>query len=237
MVVLPPKGLNNPGTAWGSSTRKGGTIFKFFLIGSRLYSTSLVDAIHKESQPGSTKTSEDVDRPFWRQVNSSKLDDNNPFYLANRFLKDYPYYNLVISNLTCSIINSILSNQFKEFKLSPADFYNLMKILPIKIELPVDSKDFVEIGGKYTRGAQLGKVGVYRFINKNNGFCYIGSSISLANILSTGYFGPKLGNRVIDLAIKDTGLDQFFLELPPWGMFIIPLSPVGERGEGENNFI
>lgn len=46
-----------------------------------------------------------------------------------------------------------------------------------------------------------------------NGFCYIGSSISLANRLATGYLGPKLGGRVIDLAIKDTGLNMFNLEL------------------------
>lgn len=88
-----------------------------------------------------------------------------------------------------------------------------MKIEPIKLELPVDSKRLAEVVGKYIRGTDIGKAGVYKFTNQVNGFCYIGSSISLANILSTGYFGPKLGNRVIDLAIKDIGLDKFYLEL------------------------
>lgn len=31
------------------------------------------------------------------------------------------------------------------------------------------------------------------------------------NRLVRGYFGPKLGNRVIDLAIKGVGLDKFYL--------------------------
>ena len=55
------------------------------------------------------------------------------------------------------------------------------------------------------------------FTNKLNGFSYVGSSISLANRLSTGYLGPNLGNRVIDLAIKDIGLENFYLDL-----YIIP---------------
>jgi hypothetical protein len=41
----------------------------------------------------------------------------------------------------------------------------------------------------------------------------VGSSISLSNRLATGYLGPKLGNRKIDLAIKDAGLDYFYLDL------------------------
>nr|ATI20231.1 GIY-YIG endonuclease [Juglanconis oblonga] len=52
--------------------------------------------------------------------------------------------------------------------------------------------------------------GVYKITNKINGLCYIGSSVSLANRLSTGYLGPKLGNRVIDLAIKGIGLEKLY---------------------------
>ena len=58
-----------------------------------------------------------------------------------------------------------------------------------------------------------GIAGVYVFTNKTNGYSYVGSSISLSNRLMTGYLGPKLGNRKIDLAIKDAGLDSFYLDL------------------------
>jgi len=131
-------------------------------------------------------------------------------------LKDFPKQNLAKENLTCSFINSVLSRFNKDFELSCSDFDLLMKtqdLKPVKLELPVDSKSLVEVVGKNTRGTEIGKAGVYKFTNKNNGFCYVGSSISLANRLSTGYLGPKLGNRVIDLAIKDIGLDKFYLEL------------------------
>jgi len=50
-------------------------------------------------------------------------------------------------------------------------------------------------------------------MSKTNGYSYVGSSIYLANRLSTGYMGPKLGNRKIDLAITDAGLDSFNLDL------------------------
>jgi hypothetical protein len=62
-------------------------------------------------------------------------------------------------------------------------------------------------------GGETGVAGAYVFINKTNGYSYVGSSISLANRLSTGYLGPKLGNRKIDLAIRDGGLDSFYLDL------------------------
>jgi group I intron endonuclease len=51
------------------------------------------------------------------------------------------------------------------------------------------------------------------FTNIENGYNYIGSSISLTNRLKTGYFVPKLQNRVIDLAIKEAGLEQFYLNI------------------------
>ena len=185
-------------------------------VTSRLFSTSLVHAMDKREKSllGSTKASGDGDRTkFWRQVNSSKLDENNPFFIANSFLKNNPYYHLAVSSLTCSIINSILSGQLKGFELSCSDFDLLRKIEPIKLELPVDANSLAEVVGKYAGYGSIGKAGVYKFTNKMNGFCYIGSSISLANRLATGYLGPKLGGRVIDLAIKDTGLNMFNLEL------------------------
>ena len=41
----------------------------------------------------------------------------------------------------------------------------------------------------------------------------MGSSTSLANRLKTGYFVPILQNREIDIAIKEVGLDQFYLDI------------------------
>jgi hypothetical protein len=89
----------------------------------------------------------------------------------------------------------------------------LRKIEPIKWELPVDANSLAKVVSKYAGYGSIGKGVVYKFTNKMNGFGYIGSSISLANRLATGYLGPKLGGRVIDLAIKDTRLKMFNLEL------------------------
>lgn len=66
--------------------------------------------------------------------------------------------------------------------------------------------------GKYVQKTP-GKPGAYMLINKDNGFKYVGSSISLANRLSVGYLGPTLGKRVIDLATKEAGLERFYLEI------------------------
>lgn len=106
-----------------------------------------------------------------------------------------------------------MTNLKEPFELSSSDLDLLRKIHPIKWELPVDPNNLTKVIGKYVRDGSIGKAGVYKFTNKMNGFCYIGSSISLANRLATGYLGPKLGGRVIDLAIKDTGLNMFNLEL------------------------
>lgn len=106
-----------------------------------------------------------------------------------------------------------MTNLKEPFELSSSDLDLLRKIHPIKWELAVDPNNLTKVIGKYVRDGSIGKAGVYKFTNKMNGFCYIVSSISLANRLATGYLGPKLGGRVIDLAIKDTGLNMFNLEL------------------------
>nr|AMX22271.1 NADH dehydrogenase subunit 3 [Cryphonectria parasitica] len=151
---------------------------------------------------------------FWKKVNSTKIDENNPFYIVNRFLKDFPKRDLAIKNINVQLINSILSRHLPGFNLTLGEYNILNTIKPVRFELPVD-QSFVEQVGKYTQGGFNGidKAGVYKFTNKNNGESYIGSSISLVNRLATGYFGPKLGNRVIDLAIKGAGLDNFYLEI------------------------
>lgn len=51
--------------------------------------------------------------------------------------------------------------------------------------------------------------GAYIFSNKNIGFTYVGSSISLVDRLFRGYLGSTLGNRKIDLALKESGFDYF----------------------------
>ena len=96
-------------------------------------------------------------------------------------------------------------------------FNFLNEISPIRLELPASSSKLAEYVGNYSSKGESKKGGVYVFTNKLNGFCYVGSSISLSTRLSTGYLGPVLGNRVVDLAIKDTGLENFYLDL-----YIIP---------------
>jgi len=110
------------------------------------------------------------------------------------------------------MINSILKCHLTNFQLTPNEFNVLRNIKPLKFELPVTDSSLVELIGKYTRNG-LGKAGVYKFTNKDSGFSYVGSSISLANRLFVGYLGSKLGNRVIDLAIKESGLERFYLEI------------------------
>jgi hypothetical protein len=73
-----------------------------------------------------------------------------------------------------------LGNHVSEFNLSSNEFNALNSINPEKFNLPVD-KSFTEFVGKYERGNGKGKAGVYMFTHKQNGYNYIGSSISLAN--------------------------------------------------------
>ena len=152
-------------------------------------------------------------KDFWRKVNSSDISDkDNPFLLVNSFLKNYPNSDLANKNLDLDMINSILKCHLTNFQLTPNEFNVLRNIKPLKFELPVTDSSLVELIGKYTRNG-LGKAGVYKFTNKDSGFSYVGSSISLANRLFVGYLGSKLGNRVIDLAIKESGLERFYLEI------------------------
>lgn len=151
-------------------------------------------------------------------VNSKDItDQNNPFILVNNFLKKFPTQELAKPNINLDLICSILTRHIPDFELTSKVFNLLKEIQPIRLELPVSSSKLAEHVGNYSRKGESGKGGVYVFTNKLNGFSYVGSSISLANRLSTGYLGPNLGNRVIDLAIKDIGLENFYLDL-----YIIP---------------
>lgn len=156
---------------------------------------------------------------FWRKVNSrDTFDSENPFTIVNNFFKEYPKISqdpkLAKDQITVEFLSSVLSRQIQDFDLTKKELDNLRQIKPKRIELPVKDKDtLLGIVGKYVRNGETGVAGAYIFTNKNNQYTYVGSSISLANRLSTGYFGPKLGGRKIDLAIRDVGLDSFSLDL------------------------
>jgi GIY-YIG catalytic domain len=145
------------------------------------------------------------------------LDLENPFIFVNTFLKEAVTKKGSKEKINLQLIYSILSQHIPDFYLTQAEFYDLMKIKPVRLELPIVDKDgfliFCACGGKYSRGGNKGVAGVYVFTNKSNGYSYVGSSISLANRLSTGYFKPILGKRKIDLAITSGGLNSFHLDL------------------------
>jgi group I intron endonuclease len=181
--------------------RKSRTTFVYMKNSKRAYSTLV-----KKGQ-------------FWSKVNSHNISDqDNPFILVNSFLKKYPTQELARPNINLDLICSILTRHIPNFELSPKVFNLLKKISPVRLELPLQMSNLLtEHVGNYVRNGEIGKGGVYVFTNKLNGFSYVGSSIYLANRLTTGYLGPNLGNRVVDLAIKDVGLENFYLDL-----YIIP---------------
>lgn len=135
----------------------------------------------------------------------------------NNFFKKYPTKDLAKPHINLDLIHSILTRHIFNFELTSKTFNFLNEISPIRLELPASSSKLAEYVGNYSSKGESKKGGVYVFTNKLNGFCYVGSSISLSTRLNTGYLGPVLGNRVVDLAIKDTGLENFYLDL-----YIIP---------------
>lgn len=155
---------------------------------------------------------------FWRQVNSSNLSSkNNSFLIVNSLLKKYPNRDSVKSNLTVDHINSILSPIVPNFCLTSEQFNLLIALDPINLKLPIERSELKEILGS-TASYKLGAPGAYRFIHKETQNSYVGSSISLIKRLSSGYFGSARGKRDIDVAIKQYGLANFFLEI-----YILPL--------------
>jgi len=179
--------------------------------GKRFYST-------QRAQPSPivlAKKQRSSQDDFWKKVNSSDMSDNdNPFIIVNNFLKKYSKDGEAKYPINQQLIDSILSRHIPNFNLTAEEFDILINIIPVRLELPIEDKDvLVKLVGKYARNGVRGIAGVYVFTNKTNGYSYVGSSISLSNRLATGYLGPKLGNRKIDLAIKDAGLDSFYLDL------------------------
>jgi len=152
---------------------------------------------------------------FWRKVNPKNFFDNdNPAVIVNNFFKNHPNFETAKDNINFELINSILSKTINNFNITKEEFDVLFNIKAIRLALPIENKDdLVKVVGKYVRGCSTGVAGAYVFTNKPSANKYVGSSISLANRLTTSYLGPKLGNRKIDLAIKEIGLKNFVLDI------------------------
>ena len=157
---------------------------------------------------------------FFQKVYSEK-SVNNPFFIVNNFLKQYPNPELAKANLDYKLINAIFSNHIKDFKLSKEAFdilINLTRDQPVKFnELPLSKEEkanFQSMLGVTKRGVNS-KAGVYIFINKITGESYVGSSGALASRINDDYLrkGKILGKRPIELAINKYGLSNFKLEV------------------------
>lgn len=172
---------------------------------------------------------------FWRKVKSlDKKTVDNPFIVVNNILKKYPSKELIRGKINLNIINSILSKSLHNSELTQKEFDILIKIKAIKFDLPIkDKSKFTDAVGKYIRKGARGIAGVYIFTNKEDGNCYVGSSISLANRLATGYLVPVLGKRKIDLAITDSGLSLFYLDI-----LILPAELIVEKtADGKDTLV
>lgn len=160
------------------------------------------------------------------------FDSENPFTIVNKFLKENPKLvenpKLAKDLITVEFLSSVLSRHVKDFNITKEEFAILLKIKPTRIELPIkDKNELVGLVGKSKRGKDFGIPGTYIFTNKSNGFSYVGSSISLVDRLFRCYFGSNLGDRKIDLALKESGLNSFYLDI-----YILPrriASPLVKR--------
>lgn len=157
---------------------------------------------------------------FFQKVYSDK-SANNPFFIVDNFIKQYPNPELAKANLDYKLINTILSNHIQDFNLSKEAFDLLIKLIenkPIKFnELPLSKEgkaNLQNILGVTKRGVNS-KAGVYIFINKITGEGYVGSSVALASRINDDYLrkGKFLSKRPIELAIKKYGLSNFKLEV------------------------
>lgn len=150
-----------------------------------------------------------------KKVNLENLFDNdNPAVIVNNFFLNHPNFETAKDNINFELINFILSKTINNFNITKEEFDVLLNIKAIRLALPIENKDdLVKVVGKYLRYNSTGVAGAYVFTNKPLENKYVGSSISLANRLNTSYLGPKLGNRKIDLAIKEIGLKNFVLDI------------------------
>lgn len=159
---------------------------------------------------------------------SINLDNNNPYVIVSKFLKDYPRIDETNQeNITFQLICSILSRHV-EIKATEFDFKILQSITSRRFLLPINQEnhsDFFKVVGDLLGKGNNIQAGVYKFTNKVNGFSYIGSSVQLANRLTHAYLGNRLGKRKIELALQDLKLESFYLDV-----YILP----GKLIEGKN---
>jgi hypothetical protein len=94
------------------------------------------------------------EKDFWKKVNSSNiLDNENPFIIVNKYLKEHPNNGLSQNHIDLKLISSILSRHLNNFDLTQEEFDILIKITPVRLELPIKDKDaLVKLVGKYVRG-------------------------------------------------------------------------------------
>ncbi len=209
------------------------TIETMSFIGSkevkRYYSTKRTS----ESREIELEAEDEKVKSFMRQAYDAmkgiNLDSNNPFVIASSFLKNYPTVETSKSNITFSLLCSILYPQVETLKITELDFKVLLSIRPVRFSLPIAKEgqgDFFEVVGDRQGKGENVKAGVYKFINKSNDFSYIGSSAQLADRLMHAYLGNRIGKRKIELALQEFKLESFYLEV-----YILPDNLV----EGKTN--
>jgi hypothetical protein len=90
---------------------------------------------------------------------SNTLDNENPFTIANNYLKVHPYGGLSQNHINLDLITSILSRHIKDFDLTKEELDVICKIEPIRLDLPIkDKNDLVKLVGKYVRKGGRGGV-------------------------------------------------------------------------------
>lgn len=169
--------------------------------------------------PSRMLASERKSSDFLHKVNSkNKVNELNPHYLVERFLKSYSGRELAKLNINLDLLKRIMSLHIPEFSLTIEDFNILKSIQPISLNYPFE-KSLPLLIGKSSR-IGVGSARVYLFTNKINGDRYVGSSINLSTRLKAGYFGklPIIGQRKIEVSIREHGLANFNLDV-----FLMPM--------------
>lgn len=104
--------------------------------GKRFYST-------QRAQPSPrvlAKKQRSSQGDFWKKVNSSDmLDNENPFIIVNNFLKKYSKDGEAKYPINRQLIDSILSHHIPN--LTAEEFDILIKIISVRLELPIEDKD------------------------------------------------------------------------------------------------
>lgn len=162
---------------------------------------------------GSNKYNSDF---FKKHYHLNESDLNNPLIIVNSFLKNASLKKEIVKqNIDLTIINAILRGLGK-YELSSDEFKVLKNIKPVRFNLPLGNNDLTLLSELIGTTGQIlnSKPGAYVFTNKINGYTYVGSTVSLANRLFKNYFKiVGQDNRIIIKAIKETGLENFTLDV------------------------